>query len=296
LTPAPKLIGRKQLLTPNPVETWGRAHNHQVISIQKKIDADCRTTIQTFAPLDFLLVVDFGYIVPTWLLDLPTIDTINIHPSALPRWRGSSPGQFALLYGDTYSEVCVMGLTAGLDEGPIYHREACAINQQWSAAEYYAHAFSLIEPKLAHILASVASGALVAETQPTVSPTPIARRLSKADAFIPWELVTLASQPNNKSRTLTELLAQTPAIEFSPVLLEAAGAHTMIGSLFEAAVRAFSPWPCVWSIDPDGKRVQFLRSRFDETDDVWVPELVKPEGKMPQAWSQYTQRFAAMAA
>jgi methionyl-tRNA formyltransferase len=71
-----------------------------------------------------LLVVDFGYLIPTWLLQLPAIAPLNIHPSELPKWRGSSPGQFALLFKNlgretTQTAVTLMVMNEGLDQDQL---------------------------------------------------------------------------------------------------------------------------------------------------------------------------------
>lgn len=71
-------------------------------------------------PCDFLIVASYGKIVPRWMLEWPREIALNIHGSLLPRWRGASPIQHALLYGDRKTGVDIMEMTAGLDEGPVF--------------------------------------------------------------------------------------------------------------------------------------------------------------------------------
>ena len=69
---------------------------------------------------DYLVVSAYGKILPDWLLKHPKIAPINIHYSLLPKYRGASPIQSALLSGDTHSGISIMKMTSGLDEGPVY--------------------------------------------------------------------------------------------------------------------------------------------------------------------------------
>ena len=76
---------------------------------------------------DFLLVAAYGKILPTWLLELPHVAPVNIHFSLLPKYRGASPIQAAILNGDINSGVTVMQMTEGMDEGPIYSKHSIPI-------------------------------------------------------------------------------------------------------------------------------------------------------------------------
>ena len=73
-------------------------------------------------PCDVIVVVGYGMLLPQKVLD--HAPCINVHPSALPRWRGPAPIQYALLHGDTYLDICIMQLELGMDTGPVYMREA----------------------------------------------------------------------------------------------------------------------------------------------------------------------------
>ena len=69
---------------------------------------------------DFLVVSAYGKILPNWLLDMPDISSINIHFSLLPKYRGASPIQAAILNSDKVTGISIMKMTSGLDEGPVY--------------------------------------------------------------------------------------------------------------------------------------------------------------------------------
>ena len=155
LTPSPKKIGRKQILTSNPLDDFAQENKIKSFLIDNKIEKDQLLAKLTEEEIDFLLVVDFGYFVPNWLLKLAKIASLNIHPSALPKWRGSSPGQFALLFqdyehfGGKKSAVTLMEMNNKLDQGPIIHQEFFDISDNWDQTDYYQAAFDLMAQVLA---------------------------------------------------------------------------------------------------------------------------------------------------
>ena len=69
---------------------------------------------------DFLLVSAYGKILPDWLLESPNIAPVNIHFSLLPKYRGASPIQTAILNSDRKTGVSIMQMIKGMDEGPVY--------------------------------------------------------------------------------------------------------------------------------------------------------------------------------
>ena len=69
---------------------------------------------------DFLVVSAYGKILPEWLLDKARIAPINIHFSLLPKYRGASPIQSAILDNESKTGISIMEMTNGLDEGPVY--------------------------------------------------------------------------------------------------------------------------------------------------------------------------------
>ena len=69
--------------------------------------------------IDLAIVVAYGYLLPSWVLDKCKLGIWNLHFSILPRWRGASPVNYAILMGDDATGVSLMRLTKNLDEGPI---------------------------------------------------------------------------------------------------------------------------------------------------------------------------------
>lgn len=270
LTPQPKILGRKKILTQNPLHHWAEDNSVSTTLLEKKIDEDVKKTILTNSSIDFLLVVDFGYLVPKWLLDLPKNVPLNIHPSLLPRWRGSSPGQFVLLYGEKESAVTLMVMDEDLDSGPIIAQLPFAVQPDWTQTEYYQHSFSLIQKQLADLIVDFADGKRKDSPQPSSSPTPIAKRLSREDGFIEWD-------------NLTQLMIGSTSVVLNPLLSEALSAHTSPADLVTAACKALSPWPGLWSII-NGQRLKILSCH--SSNQQLVLDQVQLEGKQPTTWEK----------
>jgi methionyl-tRNA formyltransferase len=293
LTPEPKSIGRKKILTKNPVHELADEHELTGFFIKTSIDDTIQSGVEKLqGEIDLLVVVDFGYIVPNWLLDLPKIAPINVHPSLLPSWRGSSPAQFAILYGEKKSGVTIQRMVQLLDEGPIIAQLPFAVGENWTQEDYYHHSFELVVPKLADVLfeyaGSVWSGA-PKETVQDESPTPMASRLSKDDSFVDWRLLEKLIVPHDLELDLATSSWVSPTVALAQKVTGASNAEVI-----ERSVRAFYPWPAVWTIVPTEsgeKRMKILQAKIstnlgDETKQFLQLEEVQLEGQRSSPWSQ----------
>ena len=287
LTPTAKPVGRKKTITPNPMEVFAQEHKIPTIFVEKKIDQAVQEKIVQFTQNqnaatkqpDFLLVVDFGYIIPKWLLEVPKIAPLNIHPSELPKWRGSSPGQFALLFNEQQSAVTVMVMDAKLDHGPIIHQDFFAVDQNWTQADYYAHAFNLMCDNLSEKIVQFAQNPDAATKQPDDSPTITARQITKADTFVPWSYVTLAMQGLNP----------TDIQELPQLLQQAYQSNQDLALTLERASKAFNPWPNLWTTIPTAqgeKRMKLLTAKIEHGK--FIPMTVVIEGKTQSQWDDVT--------
>jgi len=288
LTPTPKPIGRTQTLTLNPVETWAKNQQLPIITVFEKIDKIVQNEIiehKNKYGCDLLLVVDFGYFLPNWLLNIPTIAPVNVHPSKLPAWRGSSPGQRVILAGEIDSAVSVILVTENLDQGDILAQLPLVVDPTWDTQAYYQAAFNLIAPNIAEILAKFAAGEIKPTLQPIDSPTPMAARLVKADCFVPWNWLTAACGWEINSETSSQ----------TPGLLQDLGSDLRTGQKFielaqllHQASLAFSPWPKLWTLLPTPKGPQ--RLIIHETSLSASKQLklakVQLEGKNPASWEE----------
>jgi methionyl-tRNA formyltransferase len=111
-----KPVGRKKVLTPPPVKVTAEAAGvpvHQPLSLKEESVAE---GIAGYGP-DFIVVAAYGMLLPKNVLDIAPC--INLHASLLPKYRGASPIQEALLHGDRETGVTAMVMEEGLDSGPM---------------------------------------------------------------------------------------------------------------------------------------------------------------------------------
>ena len=116
VTTPPKPKGRKGALSPSPVAEFARARGIFILEPQKVGEAE--EVIQKLGA-DIGIVASFGKIIPENILRIPPLGVINVHPSLLPKWRGPSPIQSALLTGERETGITIHITTAKVDAGGI---------------------------------------------------------------------------------------------------------------------------------------------------------------------------------
>lgn len=122
LTRPPARTGRGRALACSPVESAAREAGIDVYTPRTLRDPDVVATLRSL-DADVVAVVAYGQIVPPELLDAYRFGWVNLHFSLLPRWRGASPVQHALMAGDDLTGVSVFQIEEGLDTGPVYAQD-----------------------------------------------------------------------------------------------------------------------------------------------------------------------------
>lgn len=119
--------GRKLVLTPTAVAAWAEKEQIPVIKPETLNDPE---VIAKLSAYDLFIVVAYGKMIPKTILDIPKHGTVNVHPSLLPKLRGSSPIRTAILEEEDPTGVTVMLLTPGMDEGPILAQKEVSIPKE----------------------------------------------------------------------------------------------------------------------------------------------------------------------
>lgn len=91
-----------------------------------KVNQELRGKLESIAP-DAIIVVGYGRIIPSWMLELPKHGNINLHASLLPKYRGAAPIQWAIASGEKVTGVTTMRINEGLDTGDILLQQELAI-------------------------------------------------------------------------------------------------------------------------------------------------------------------------
>ena len=126
--------GRGGKLTPPPVKVAAEELGMTILQPSTLKDPDLRARLAAISPEVTVLVAYGEYIAPS-LLELPRRSSVNLHPSLLPRWRGSTPIQSAILAGDTVTGVSIIRMDKGLDTGPILSQREVTINPEETTPE-----------------------------------------------------------------------------------------------------------------------------------------------------------------
>ena len=129
LTKPPKRQGRGMKVKNNPLAQFSSEQNIETLVPEDPNDRSLLESLKEIEP-EALITSAYGKVVSKALLDIFSIGNVNIHPSLLPRWRGPSPIESAILQGDKETGVTLMRMTEELDAGPIYAQQAIPLGEE----------------------------------------------------------------------------------------------------------------------------------------------------------------------
>lgn len=176
--------GRRGTITPMPVKALATKSGISVLQ-PEKLDSGFMLQVSGLTP-DLFVVAAYGKIIPKEILEIPKFGSLNIHPSLLPRWRGASPVQYAILNGDAETGVTIMLMDEKMDHGPIL-----------TNSEFRMQNAKLTAPELSEILSKMGAE-LIVETIPGlvsggIKPIPqdeaeatYSKILKKEDGKVDW--------------------------------------------------------------------------------------------------------------
>jgi methionyl-tRNA formyltransferase len=113
-----KPTGRGLAMEPPPVKVWAQGRGVPVFQPPSLRRPEAQEVLRRLEP-QVIVAAAYGKVLPPSVLSLPPLGCVNVHPSLLPRYRGPSPVQAAILNGDAVTGVTVMLMDEGLDTGPI---------------------------------------------------------------------------------------------------------------------------------------------------------------------------------
>lgn len=112
--------GRKKILTPAPVALYATEHS---IPVFKPESLEIENWKLEIPKADLFITAAYGKLIPEEVLSIAKIGALNIHPSLLPKYRGPSPIQSAIINGDSETGVSIIEMDEKLDHGPILAQE-----------------------------------------------------------------------------------------------------------------------------------------------------------------------------
>jgi len=205
ITEVDKPIGRKQIMTPSPVKVLAGKYDIPVAQPDKI--SDWNLEIKNLKP-DLGIIAAYGQILPKDILDIPQYGFLNVHPSLLPKYRGPSPIQTAILKGDKKTGVSIIRISEKMDAGPILSQKEMELNQ--------GETFLSLHDKLAEVGAE-----LLLDILP---------KLSKGKAYF--------INQEEKEATYTKILKREDGkIDWQ-----------LPAKNIERQIRAFDPWPGSYTV------------------------------------------------
>ncbi len=136
---------------------------------------------------DLAIVVAYGLLLPKLVLDAPKYGCLNLHGSALPRWRGAAPIQRAIMAGDTQTAIQVMAMETGLDTGAVCASTPIAITPDMTSGDLHDKMMHLGAVMMGKTLSTLEQGNLRFTPQSEEGVT-YAKKIEKSEAAINWTL------------------------------------------------------------------------------------------------------------
>ncbi len=296
ITRPDKEIGRNKILTPTPPKKFGLSHNIPVLTPKTAFEiSKLIPELKKFSP-DLSIVADYGLMIPDEVISLPKIDTLNIHFSRLPKYRGPSPVQYTILNGEKSTWISIIKLVKKLDAGEIIYQKEISLSGDETTGSLYKKLFNIASVDLGSVLSDFALNRIKPIKQDESEAT-YTRKITKEDGFIPWEILTSAM---GESKQMKPNIDSWPLIKLIPELSAKDG--SAFGGDIERALRAFTPWPGLWTeiilreipgikgpkfreSSIPKKRLKILKAHFE--NEKLVIDEVQLEGKNPVSWIQF---------
>ncbi|MDA2922616.1 methionyl-tRNA formyltransferase [Patescibacteria group bacterium AH-259-L07] len=186
VTSSDKPVGRKQILTPSPVKELALQYNLKIFQPETlKNNLEIINNLSLLKP-DLFVLAAYGLILPQEILDIPKYGCLNIHPSLLPKYRGASPIQAALLNGDNAIGVTIIVMDEKVDHGPIIaNAEFRMQNTEFTYSELSKQLAELGGKLLIKVLPGYLNGKIKSIPQDHTKAT-FTKRIKKQDGKIDW--------------------------------------------------------------------------------------------------------------
>ncbi len=222
VTSPDKPIGRHFTITPTPVKVWAEENNIPVLT-PEKIDPEFISQLETYN-LELAIVVAYGKIFPQNIIDLFPLGVLNIHYSLLPKYRGASPVESAILNLETETGVTIQKMVQQMDAGPILAVTRVEIGIDETTQD--------LRKRLTHIGAELLADTIPSWVYGNIVPT---------------------EQDHAEATRCKKINKEDGEIKLDDD-----------AKLNYAKYRAYFIWPGIYFFDEHGKRVKITKARFEK--------------------------------
>lgn len=270
----------------NSLKNWPKIEIKKIITPQTLLSLNLEEQEKPIVGI----LASFGAIIPKKVLDFPLYGILNLHPSLLPKYRGPSPVQYAILNGDSSTGLTIIKMDEKIDHGPVIAQFEEEILPQDDAETLYFRLFSGGAEALKTILFPYLEGKIFPQPQDESQAT-YTRKITKDDGFIPFEKLKSALKGEN----------------FPP--FEVLGFKIQTPAQIEKMTKAFSPWPGTWTkikLKSPNSNVKSTSSSIQNKNEKWqrlkilkahlengklLLDLVQLEGKKPVKFKQFLEGY-----
>ena len=185
VTQPDKPAGRGHKIQMSVIKQFALEHNLPVFqpkSIRK--EPEIQEELKNLNP-DFFVTFAFGQILSQEVLDIPKYETINLHASLLPRYRGANPIQRAIINGDKETGICTMITELGLDCGDVCMREKIEIPNDMTCVDLFEKISDISPALLEKTLVGLVEKTIIPEKQCETGVC-MANKLTKEETKIDW--------------------------------------------------------------------------------------------------------------
>lgn len=248
VTAPDKKVGRKQVLTPTPIKQWALQHQIPVFA-PEEFNQTLHSALSALNPTLFV-VAAYGHLLPQFILDIPKNGSLNIHPSLLPKYRGPSPIQTAILNGDKVSGVSIIKMDKEMDHGPVIITKEIILSGQDTFVTLSKKMFESGADLLIKILPDFAAGKLPEKEQ------------------------------NHQEATFTHIITKEDGyfgIDNPPS-----------PEKLDRMIRAYYPWPTAWTKWPFGPSTSLrAQGKNNKIVKFYPNRIVQMEGKKPMKIEEF---------
>ena len=207
VTQPDKPAGRGNKIQMSPIKKYALEHDIPVFqpkSIRK--EPEIQEKLKKLEP-DFFVTFAFGQILSQEVLDIPKYETINLHASLLPKYRGANPIQRAIINGDKETGICTMITELGLDCGDICQKLVIPISDDMNCEELWNEIGKKSPKMIEETLINLKNGSLTPEKQ-CEEGVCMAPKITKEECLIDW------SKSNKDIHNLSRGVCRSPGAYF----------------------------------------------------------------------------------
>ena len=207
VTQPDKPAGRGNKIQMSPIKKYALEHDIPVFqpkSIRK--EPEIQEKLKKLEP-DFFVTFAFGQILSQEVLDIPKYETINLHASLLPKYRGANPIQRAIINGDKETGICTMITELGLDCGDICQKLVIPISDDMNCEELWNEIGKKSPKMIEETLINLKNGLLTPEKQ-CEEGVCMAPKITKEECLIDW------SKSNKDIHNLSRGVCRSPGAYF----------------------------------------------------------------------------------